>query len=219
MEAPKGFNLIEVNALRQSLQPQRKRQRRDPDDSGELINRPRRSRSVPPQQKFRSLRYSSLRRSSLPASMDSDRQSARDALWAAQVTLADGLTWLRVVSAVRGGRAPPEEGESFVTARAGGGTLLLPSGMSLCGQLSQFLLWELGFLGIASKGGSSGERTILPSDHGSVGGPFQILNGFKTRVDTPLTAGERGDSRLLGETREGGMTSQTSSVFGLGAFS
>ena len=59
----------------------------------------------------------------------------------------------------------------------------------------------------------------MPLDHGSVGGPFQILNDFKTRVNTPLTTRERGDSRLLGETREGGVTSQTSSVFGLGAFS
>ena len=53
-------------------------------------------------------------------------------------------------------------------------------------------------MGVAREGGSSGERTILPSDHGSVGGSFQILNGFETRVDTPLTAGERGDSRQLG---------------------
>ncbi len=155
----------------------------------------------------------------LPASMDGDQQSACNALRAAQVTLVDGLTWLQVASAVHGGGAPLEEGESFVTAWAGGGTPLLPSSASLSGQLSQFLPGGLGFSGIAREGGSSGERTILPLDHGSVGGSFQILNGFETRVDTPLTARERGDSRPLGETRGEGMTSQTSSVFGIGAFS
>ncbi len=101
--------------------------------------------------------------------MDGDRQSARDALRAVQVTLADGLARLWVASSVRGGGAPPEEGESFVTAWAGGGTTLLPSGASLRGQLSQFLPRGLGFSGVAREGGSSGERTILPSDHGSVG--------------------------------------------------
>ena len=76
-------------------------------------------------------------------------------------------------------------------------------------------------MGVAREGGSLGERTILPSVHGSVGGSFQILNGIETRVDTPLTSGERGKtySRQLGETGEGGTTIQTSSVFGLGAFS
>jgi hypothetical protein len=51
-----------------------------------------------------------------------------------------------------------------------------------------------------------GERTILPSDHGSVGGSFQILNGFETRVNTPLTEGERSEffGRQPGETRTGG---------------
>ena len=127
--------------------------------------------------------------------MDGDRQSARDALRAAQVSLADGITRLRVASAVRGGGAPPEEGESFVTAWAvGGGTPFLPSGASLRGQLSQFLPGGLGFSGsVGRESGGSGERTILPSDHGSVGGAFQILSGFETRVDTPLTSGEQGE--------------------------
>ena len=87
-----------------------------------------------------------------------------------------------------------EEGESFVTARAGGGTPLMPSGASLRGQLSQFLPGGLGFSGVARGGGSSGERTILASDIGSVGGAFQILNGYETGVNTPLTDGERGES-------------------------
>ena len=126
--------------------------------------------------------------------MDGDRSAARDALRAASASLADGLSRIRVASAVRGGGAPPEEGESFVPARAGGGTPLLPSGASLRGQLSQFLPGGLGFSGVATGGGSLGGRTILPSDHGSVGGSFQILNGFETRVNTPLTDGERGES-------------------------
>jgi hypothetical protein len=126
--------------------------------------------------------------------MDGDRLSARDALRADQVTLANGLTRLRVASTVRGGGAPPEEGEFFVTTRVGGA-----HHASLCSQLSQFLPGRLGFLGVAREGGSLGERTILPLDHGSVGGSFQILNGSETRVDTPLTAGERGNSRQLGQ--------------------
>ncbi len=53
------------------------------------------------------------------------------------------------------------------------------------------------------------------------GGSFQILNGFETRVNTPLPDGERGESfgRKPGETRTGGSGSLNSSVFGLGAFS
>ena len=138
--------------------------------------------------------------------MDGDCSTARDVLPAASASLAVGITRLRVASAVRGGGAPPEVGESFVTARAGGGTPLLPSGASLRGQLSQFLPGGLGLSGVAREGGSSGERTILPSDHCSVGGSFQILNGFETRVNTPLTDGKRGGSfgRQPGETRTGG---------------
>jgi len=153
--------------------------------------------------------------------MDGDRSTARDALRAASASLAEGITRLRVASAVCGGGAPPEVGESFVTARAGEGTPLLPSGASLRGQLSQFLPGGLGLSGVARERGSSGEHTILPSDHGSVGGSFQILNGFETRVNTPLTDGERGGSfgRQPGETRTGGSGSLNSSVFGLGAFS
>ena len=153
--------------------------------------------------------------------MDGNHSTARDALRAASASLVDGITRLRVASAVRGGGAPPEEGESFVTARAGGDTPLLPSGTFLRGQLSQFMPGGLGLSRFAREGGSSGERTILPSDHGSVGGSFQILNGFETRVNTPLTDGERGKffGRQPGKTRTGGSGSLNSSVFGLGAFS
>ena len=126
--------------------------------------------------------------------MDGDRSAARDALRAASASLADGLSRIRVASAVRGGGALPGDGESFVPARAGEGTPLLPSGASLRGQLSQFLPGGLGFSGVATGGGSSGGRTILPLDHGLVGGSFQILNGYETRVNTPLTDGERGES-------------------------
>jgi hypothetical protein len=55
--------------------------------------------------------------------MDGDRSTARDALRAALASLADGITRLRVASAVRGGGAPPEEGvpaQSAVTVFAGG---------------------------------------------------------------------------------------------------
>ena len=63
--------------------------------------------------------------------MDGDRSAARDALRAASASLADGIARIRVASAVRGGGAPLEEGESFVSAWAGGGgTPLLPSGAS-----------------------------------------------------------------------------------------
>ena len=126
--------------------------------------------------------------------MDGDRSAARDALRAASASLAEGISRIRVASAVRGGGAPLEEGESFVTARARGGTPLMPSGASLRGQFSQFLPGGLGFSGVARGGGSSGERTILASDLGSVGGGFQILNGYETGVNTPLTDGDRGDS-------------------------
>ena len=139
--------------------------------------------------------------------MDGDRSAARDALRAASASLADGIARIRVASAVRGGGAPLEEGESFVSARAGGGgTPLMPSGASLRGQLTQFLPGGLGFSGVARAGGSSGERTILASDS-SVGGAFQILNGYETGVNTPLTDGERGES--FGRQPE-------ESVFGLG---
>ena len=113
--------------------------------------------------------------------MDGDCSTARDVLPAASASLAVGITRLRVASAVRGGGAPPEEGESFVTARAGGGTLLLPSSAFLRGQLSQFLPGGLGSSGVAREGGSSGECSILPWDHGSMGGSFQILIGLPGR--------------------------------------
>ena len=121
--------------------------------------------------------------------MDGDRSTAREALWAASASLADGITRLRVASAVRGGRAPPEEGESFVTARAGGGTPLLPSGVFLRGQLSQFLPGGLGFSDVAREGGSSGERTILPSD------PSKSSMALR-QGSTPLSQTARGASPL-----------------------
>jgi hypothetical protein len=121
--------------------------------------------------------------------MDSDHQTARSTLKAAQAGLANGLTWLRVATTTRGNGAPGEEGESF--AMAGMGSPALVGGPSLHSQFSQFLPGGLGFSGGGTEGISSGERPILASDN-LVGGSFQILQGYESRVDTPLT-GDRGE--------------------------
>jgi hypothetical protein len=147
--------------------------------------------------------------------MDSDRITARSALKAAQAGLADGLTQLRVATAACGNGAPGEEGETFATA--GMGSPATVGGHSLRSQLSSFLRGGLGFLGGGMEGNSVGERTILASDN-SVGGSFQILQGYECWVDTPLT-GDRGE--IFGRRSEGsgggGSLSRPPS-FGLRAF-
>ncbi len=133
--------------------------------------------------------YLSRLHRSLPISMVSNHQMARSALKAAQASLANGLTWLWVGTAACGNGAPGEEGESF--AMAGMGSPAPVGSHSLCWQLSPFLPGGLGFSGGGTEGNSVGERTILASDN-SVGGTFQILQGYERQVDTPLT-GDRGE--------------------------
>jgi hypothetical protein len=147
--------------------------------------------------------------------MDSDRQTACSALKATQDGLADGVTRLRVVTAACGNRALGEEGESFATA--GMGSPAPVGGHSLRSQLSPFLPGGLGFSGGGTEGNSARECTILASDN-SVGGSFQILQGYERRVNTPLT-GDRGETfgRHSEGSRGGGLLSQPPS-FRLGAF-
>jgi hypothetical protein len=134
---------------------------------------------------------------------------------AAQAGLADSLTWLRVATAACGNRAPGEEGESFATA--GMGSPAPVGGHSLRSQLSPFFSGGVRFSGGGAEGNSAGERTILASDN-SVGGLFQILQGYECRVDTPLN-GDRGEtfSRRSEGSRGGGSLSRPPS-YGLGVF-
>jgi hypothetical protein len=134
--------------------------------------------------------------------MEGERQTARSALKAAQAGLADGLTRLRVATAARGNGASGEEGEFVGTT--GSGSPAQVGGPSLRGQLAQFLPGGLG-MGITGGGmerSASGEHTILASDRSGVGS-FQILHGFESRVDTPLT----GDLRSSRSPSRGAFTS------------
>jgi hypothetical protein len=147
--------------------------------------------------------------------MDSDCQTARSALKATQASLADALTWLCVATVVCGNGDPLVEGESF--GMAGMGSPAPVGGTSLRGQLAQFLPGRLGFSGGGMEGSGLGERFILASDN-SVGGSFQILQGYESRVDTPLT-GDRGETygSHPGENKGCASRSQHSS-HGFGAF-
>jgi hypothetical protein len=84
--------------------------------------------------------------------MDDDRPPALSAIKAAQASLAEGLTHLRVVTAARGIGAPLEEGESVRTAPSDSSVVLL-DGLDLRRQLSQFFP---GGLGGGSREGGSG---------------------------------------------------------------
>jgi hypothetical protein len=147
--------------------------------------------------------------------MDGDRQTARSAHKAAQANLVNSLTWLQVATAVRGNGALLVEGESF--GMAGMGLPTPVGGTSLRGQLAQFLPGGLGFSGGGMEKSGLGEHTILASDN-SVGGSFQILQGYESQVDTPLT-GDMGETygSCPGENK-GGVSRSRPSSCNFGAF-
>jgi hypothetical protein len=118
----------------------------------------------------------------------------RLALKAAQACLAKGLNCLRVATSACGNGAPLEKGELFVPVR--GDSPNLSGEGTFCTPLSQFLPAGLGLLGTDGDREGFRECTILASE-GSVGGAFQFLQGYKSRITTPLS-GKLG--RLRGQS-------------------
>jgi hypothetical protein len=137
----------------------------------------------------------SLLRCSSPASMDGDRSTARDALRAASASLADGITRLRVASAVRGGGAPPEEGESFVTARAGGAHRFCPAARSCVASFHSFCRGGSGYRELRGRGVAWGSAPFCPRTMARWGGPSKSSMASR-QGSTPLSPKARGASSL-----------------------